>query len=89
LCHTNWAIVQADGTSIVPAAFSAKVRRHAETGVSYLMEHAADPGAVADPGEYADAVSPMVYAPSAPAQACLSLPPYTGASDQTVCTSYH
>jgi hypothetical protein len=38
-------------------------------------------------GESTSVFSPMVYAPNNKAQACLSLPPFTGNNDQIYCTA--
>jgi hypothetical protein len=87
-CQSNWAQVSADGLSASSGiSYSAKVRRYAGPDGAYLMEHM--PGSVsASPFSWGpDIVSPMVYAPDNPAQACLSLPPFTGAPDQAACTA--
>jgi hypothetical protein len=85
-CHTNWARV--DAFVNLPAGrntlFPIEIRRYAGRDGGYLMYHA---GAVSTYmyGWWVD--SPMVYAPSNKAQACLSLPPFTGNDDQIYCTA--
>lgn len=69
-CKTNWAdtiVAYADPNNT--GYFATKVRRYAGTDGGYVMEHSAFVSAA--PGTYgARAVSPMVYSPNNPAQAC-------------------
>jgi hypothetical protein len=87
-CGTNWAEVDALGNGDSGVAFAAKVRRAGNANAGYLMEHGG-PDVLLLAGETGTAYSPMVYAPHNEAQACLSLPPFSGSPDQIACTNYH
>jgi Protein of unknown function (DUF2690) len=87
-CGTNWAEVIATGNGTSGSvSFSAKVRRYAGADGGYLMEHAAT--YTRNNITYQQIYSPMVYSPDNLAQACLSLPPFTGTPDQISCTGEH
>jgi hypothetical protein len=62
--------------------------RAAYGDVGYLTEHGG-PTVLLLAGAAGNAYSPMVYAPQNEAQACLSLPPFSGNPDQIACTGYH
>jgi hypothetical protein len=87
-CQSNWAQVSADGQSSSSGiTYSTKVRRYAGQDGSYLLEHGGEGVYYGQPFSWGpDAYSPMVYSPHNLAQACLSLPPYSGTPDQIACT---
>lgn len=85
-CHTNWAEVTAwshyNSTAFASAQVSAKVRRYDGSDGGYLMEHMSGWVTLSLSQYEVLIISPMVYSPDNPAQACVSLPN----DDQASCT---
>ena len=78
-CKSNFAYVDQIGRPIVGVYnFAAKVRRGAGADGPYVMQHGPFSQTLSD------AISPLVYSPNNPAQACIS----TNSNDQAKCTSY-